>query len=129
LQNRNVRIVLTPLRLLWRVTGKPIYNLLFRAHFQAIINRLNSVLGEIRDARAELCELRSELIALRSRQDELDRHMRTVIAAYWDTTALSRRLAVIEDKLLQTAESPDNGASQQDNHNSAHARSVTTNPR
>jgi hypothetical protein len=89
---RIASILTTPLRFIWRVTGKPVYQRLFGVQFQATINRLNSVLGELNDVRAELDEFRA-------RQEELDSHVRTVLASHWDTTALTRRLATIEERI------------------------------
>jgi hypothetical protein len=94
-----VRLLTAPPRALWRITGKPIHRRLFGAYFQATLNRLDSVLGELRDLSAELEELRRQVDESRAGQDELDRHIRTVIATHWDLTALTRRLGAIEDRL------------------------------
>jgi hypothetical protein len=95
-----LKIVTAPLRLIWRVTGKPVYRRLFQMYFEAVINRLNSTLGELADLRAEVEKMRVEIVESRALNEELDRHMRTVVASHWDTTALARRLAAIEDRIF-----------------------------
>ena len=95
-----MRTLTAPLRLLWRVTGKPIYRRLFQVYFDAVINRLNSTLGELSTLRAELERVRAEVVDCRVQNEELDRHLRTVVASHWDTTALTRRLAAIEDRVF-----------------------------
>src|SRR6266852_5085951 len=87
-----MRTLTAPLRLLWRVTGKPIYRRLFQIYFDAVINRLNSALGELSTLRAEVERVRAEVVECRAQNEELDRHVRTVVASHWDTTALTRRL-------------------------------------
>jgi hypothetical protein len=82
------------------VTGKPIYRRLFQIYFDAVINRLNSALGELSTLRAEVERVRAEVVECRAQNEELDRHVRTVVASHWDTTAFTRRLAAIEDRLF-----------------------------
>jgi hypothetical protein len=90
---------LSPLRLLWRFTGRPIYERLIGRYFAATISRLNTTLGELGHVRAQLDAVRRELELSHVRQDELARQMRAVTAGYWDGVAVSRRLAAIEDRI------------------------------
>jgi len=70
------------LKALWRLTFEPIYRRLFRRYFDGINTRQGRVNAEVIAGLADL-----------------DRHVRTVIAAGWDDTALSRRMAALEDRL------------------------------
>ena len=78
------------LKTLWKQTLEPVYDALFRRYFDATISRLNTVL-----------EMRTELDKMNARLDQLDAHVRTVIAARWDEGALARRLAMLEDRLAE----------------------------
>jgi hypothetical protein len=113
-----------PVRALWRITGKPIYQRLVRVYFVAIINRLNSTLGELTNARAELVLIRAEISETRARQDELDRHIRNVVATYWDTTALARRLATLEDRMGHAESGTQHDSTIQDGANGLEGRAA-----
>jgi uncharacterized protein (UPF0335 family) len=92
---------------------RALYRRAFVERIQAITMRTDTLIGEVRglrkeiaqlgfdiDAmRAEIRELSQEVHTLRGRQEELEREVETVIAGGWDTTALARRLATIEDRL------------------------------
>lgn len=71
------------------------YQRLFLERIQAIVGRLDTLIGE-------LMALRSEVHEVRERQDALDRHVQTVIAGQWELTALANRLAALEDRLDET---------------------------
>ena len=105
-----------PAQLVWRFTGKPVYQRLFGRYFQAIISRLNSTLGQLNSVRMELDDARREIVECRARQEELERHMRTVTANHWDTTALTRRLAAIEDRIAPPEQPTGQSSSNQDNN-------------
>jgi hypothetical protein len=88
------------LKALWRLTFEPIYRRLFRRYFEAIL----------REVQANRADLYNHIDGINTRQGrvnaeviaglaDLDRHVRTVIAAGWDDTALSRRMAALEDRL------------------------------
>src|SRR5439155_3426502 len=89
-----------PLRALWRLTAKPIYDRLFRRYFQAMLDRLDSTLGELHDLRSEMSTTRAEVAELRALHTQLDQHTRTILASHWDTAALARRLVMLEDQLV-----------------------------
>ena len=76
-----------------------IYQRAFVERLQAITRRLDTAIGEIMSARSELADLRAQLAGVEAKQDALDQHVQTVIAGGWDATALSRRLAELEDRL------------------------------
>jgi hypothetical protein len=85
-------LLATPLRLLWRALGRPVYWRLFGRYFTAIIERLNAALGELHRQEGELTELR------RINADLQDR-VNSLLVQRMDTTALARRLTRIEDHL------------------------------
>jgi transposase len=93
------RIVSNLLRAAWRASGEPTYRRLFGTQFQAGINRLNSALGQLLDVRSQLAEVHRELVDVRASQERLDGHVRSMLASHWDTTAMARRLATIEDTI------------------------------
>jgi hypothetical protein len=68
-----------------------IYRRAFLDRIQAITGRLDTLIGEV-------MALRSEVREVQARQEALERHVQTVIAGGWDTTALARRLAALEDR-------------------------------
>jgi uncharacterized coiled-coil DUF342 family protein len=90
-----------------------IYQRAFVERIQAIASRLDTLIGEFRTLRQESAQVRFEVQALaqeiraladevaqvRDRQTSLERHVETVIASGWDTTALARRLVTLEDRL------------------------------
>jgi predicted O-methyltransferase YrrM/BMFP domain-containing protein YqiC len=75
-----------------------LYQRAFVERLQAITRRLDTAIGEIMSARSELADLRAQLAGVEAKQDALDQHVQTVIAGGWDATALSRRLAELEDR-------------------------------
>lgn len=75
-----------------RRTLAPLHQRVVGRQFEAVINRLNSLLNDVRLVRGELQQIRNM-------QEELDRRLSVVAAGVWDTTAMSRRLLAIEDRL------------------------------
>jgi hypothetical protein len=82
----------TLLQAAWRLVIEPIYDRLFRRYFQASISRLNTTIDYVSGIQAELAEVHARL-------DELDAHVRTVVAARWENAALARRIAMLEEQL------------------------------
>jgi outer membrane murein-binding lipoprotein Lpp len=92
---------------------RDVYRRAFVDRIQAITTRTDTLIGEIRGLRKEIAQLGFDIEALRAeigqlsaeargvaaRQDALEREVETVIAGGWDATAMSRRLAMIEDRL------------------------------
>jgi hypothetical protein len=90
-----------------------VYRRAFVERIQAISTRLDTLIGEIgglrkdiaqvgfevQGLRSEINELATEVRGVTDRQESLERHVETVIAGGWDTTALARRLATIEDQI------------------------------
>jgi len=97
-----------------------LYRRAFVDRIQALATRSDTLIGEVRGLRQEIAQLGFELSAMRAeldearsqvdglstevrsvgdRQESLERHVETVIAGGWDTTALARRLATIEDRM------------------------------
>lgn len=87
------------LRSLWHMTVEPVYRRLFRRYFDAIIRDVWELRQELYNHIAGINErqgaVNTEVLA---RLEELDRHVRTVVAGGWDTTALARRMAALEDR-------------------------------
>jgi hypothetical protein len=80
------------LKSLWRLTLEPVYKALFKRFFEAILSRLNRILDE-------QLATREDVRRINARLDELDVHVRNVIASRWEDAAIARRLAMIEERL------------------------------
>jgi len=78
---------------------RSLYRRAFVERIQALATRMDMVTRELTALRAEVEALRSEVGAVRAAQDSLERQVETVIAGGWDTTAIARRLAAVEDRL------------------------------
>jgi hypothetical protein len=91
------------LRSLWRNTLEPVYRWLFRRYFDAILRDIYELRVELHNHIAGINTRQGQVNAdVIARLDELDRHVRTVIAAGWDDEALARRMAALEDRLGQS---------------------------
>jgi hypothetical protein len=95
------------LNALWRIAFEPLYRRLFGRHFVGMTERLDTLSGSLdshisginQRQGAVNAEVIERLVELNRRIDELDRHVRTVAAAHWDTVAMARRMAALEDRL------------------------------
>jgi BMFP domain-containing protein YqiC len=76
------------LKPLWSATFGRVYDRLIRRYFTAILSRLDELLARWAEVRA-----------LTERFDQLDAHVRAVVAARWENEALARRIAMLEDRL------------------------------
>ncbi|HXB63807.1 MAG TPA: hypothetical protein VNV42_02915 [Solirubrobacteraceae bacterium] len=94
-------VLLAPFRAVWR----PLQSRLVGRHFTAVISRLDSTLGELHNLKSALESVQCELAEFSAAQDTLSRQVGTVVADRWDLTAVARRLAVLEDRVLAAEES------------------------
>ncbi|MGI8714422.1 MAG: hypothetical protein ACR2NR_14860 [Solirubrobacteraceae bacterium] len=98
---------------LWKLTGGPIHERLFRRYFQATLSRQDMTLAQLGLVQAQVQELRracesevARVEALRLQVRELDVQVRNALAARWDDAALSRRMTALEDRLRAEGKSP-----------------------
>ena len=75
--------------------------------------KLSKILENITRTDAKLNQINAKLDSLIQRQEEVERHAAAVRSLHWDHSAISLRLAQLEDRLLDAAEklAKDNGAS------------------
>ncbi len=83
-----------------------IYRRAFVERIQAILQRIDAVTyevtllrGEIEALRGDLQNLGSVMQQLQTEQRALERQVETALASGWDSTALARRLATLEDRI------------------------------
>jgi hypothetical protein len=84
------------LKVLWRTTFEPVYRRLFQRYYVVTLREVKEMRWELYNHITRQGEVNAEVIA---HLHELDRHVRTVIAAGWDDTALARRMASLEDRI------------------------------
>jgi ABC-type transporter Mla subunit MlaD len=75
---------------------------------QDVLGQIQAAVEQLTAAQAELAQaldaVSTRLAALTERQDEIDRKASVVAAVSWDHVALTRRLAVIEDAIINARE-------------------------
>lgn len=70
-----------------------------RPAFQRLVEILTSLCDRIDAAEHAHGALRHDVAALRARQDRMAGQLQTAVALGWDYVALTRRLAVLEDRV------------------------------
>lgn len=90
----------------WKLTGSPVHERLFRRYFRATLSRQDTTLAQLGLVQIQVQELRracesevARVEALRLSVSELDVQVRSALAARWDDAALARRMAALEDRL------------------------------
>lgn len=85
-----------------------IYHRAFVERIIAIVNRLdtmtvelNRLRGEIEQLRMEVRDVRTNVGVVQEERRAFERQVETVIASRWDSTALARRLATLEDRIVE----------------------------
>lgn len=107
---------------MWKLTGAPVHERLFRRYFQAILGRQDTTLAQLGLVQIQVQELRracesevARVEALRLGVSELDVQVRNALAARWNDAALARRMAALEDRLRAEPDAPE-PAPATDNH-------------
>jgi hypothetical protein len=88
---RGVRKAVVPVRRLLRRVLRPA--------FQRLVEILNSLCDRLDAEEHATRALRQEVALLRGRQDRMAAQLQTAVALGWDYVALTRRLAVLEDRV------------------------------